>query len=262
MTKQEQIYIPLINEFKENTKDLYEHNLWKNKHKDLSGLFIPHVFENYNNATNKIFYIGQDTYNWIDLKETYSLTAEQYLEKNNNWPKTIKVALNNTDSYYRPYSFWNFVSKLQLAFNNEKYDSLLDLSSTKETVLNQLGWGNIFSLEKLCTIEKYGNVFASTFDKDIYKKLLNASKKISRIKNIMDAFNPNYIIILAWQEVEKWLFGELEYEFNRNESIEELLSVYNIKNSSTKILWTYHPRALCWKKQKPDELIKILIDRK
>ena len=78
----------------------------------------------------------------------------------------------------------------------------------------------------------------------------------------MDAFNPNYIIILAWQEVEKWLFGELEYEFNRNESIEKLLSVYNIKNSSTKILWTYHPRALCWKEQKPDELIKILIDRK
>ena len=182
----------------------------------------------------------------------------EYLEKNNNWPKTIKVALNNTDSYYRPYSFWNFVSKLQLAFNNEKYDSLLDLSSSQETVLNQLGWGNIFSLEKLCTIEKYGNDFTSTFDKDIYKKILNASKKISRIKNIVDAFNPNYIILLAWQEVEKWLFRDLEYDFNRSESKKNLLSVYNIKKSSTKILWTYHPRALCWKNQKPDELIKLL----
>ena len=79
---QEKIYIPLIQDFKKQTLDLYE-KVWINKTSDFSGLFIPHVFDNYYSAKTKVFFIGQDTYEWLELEKIYDLSEKDYLAENN-----------------------------------------------------------------------------------------------------------------------------------------------------------------------------------
>ena len=123
---QEKIYIPLIRDFKNQTADLYK-KVWINKTADFSGLFIPHVFDDYYSAKTKVFFIGQDTYGWSELEKNYTLSEKDYLVENNKWPESIDVTLEWTN----PYTFWNFVNRLQLAFNGEKYDSLQNLSSSQ-----------------------------------------------------------------------------------------------------------------------------------
>lgn len=253
---QEKIYIPLIKDFKNHTVNLYK-NLWINKDADLSGLFIPHVFDDYYNAKTKVFFIGQDTYGWPELEKTYNWSEKDYLKENNIWPESI----DNTLEWTNPYTFWNFVNRVQLAFNGEKYDSLQNLSSSQCKILNQLGWGNIYSLEILETIAKYGEGFNKSFNHDIYSELLKKTQNISKLKNVIDAFHPDYIVILAWKYVEDWYLEGLEVRFIENESIDNLLSVYRLSNG-TKIFWTYHPQALCRKRQDLDELIKLFLNRK
>lgn len=253
---QEKIYVPLIQDFKKQTLDLYK-NIWINKTSDLSGLFIPHVFDDYYCAKTKVFYIGQDTYEWLDLEKTYNLSEKDYLAENNKWPASIDITLEWTN----PYTFWHFVNRIQLAFNGEKYDTLKRLSSSQRKVLNQLGWGNIYSLEILKTIGKYGDLFNKSFDHSIYADLLKRTLNISKLKNVIDAFHPNYIIILGWQYVEDWYLEGLGAQFIAEKSIDNLLSVYEL-NNGTNVLWTYHPQALCRKGQNLDELIKIILDRR
>ena len=55
---QEKIYIPLIRDFKLQTTNLYK-KVWGNKTADFSGLFIPHVFDDYYSAKTKLFFIKQ-----------------------------------------------------------------------------------------------------------------------------------------------------------------------------------------------------------
>ena len=133
---QEKIYLPLIESFKNQTSELYK-KLWLKKTPDidLSGLFIPHVFDAYYEAKRKFFYIGQDTYYWTPLSNVYNLNGVEYLKKNNEWPESIDKTLEWT----KPYDFWNFVNRLQLAFNDEKFDSLQNLVDSQRSLLNQLG---------------------------------------------------------------------------------------------------------------------------
>lgn len=253
---QEKIYAPLIRDFKNLTSNLYK-KLWKNKTADLSGLFIPHVFDDYYNAKTKVFFIGQDTYGWLELEKTYIWSEKDYLAENNKWPESVDTTLKWTN----PYTFWNFVNRLQLAFNDEKYDSLQNLSSSQRKILNQVGWGNIYSLEILETIAKYGEEFNQSFDHSVYSDLLKNTQKISKLKNVIDAFHPDYILILAWKYVDDWYLEGLDAQYIANESIDNLLSVYKL-NNGTKVLWTYHPQALCRKKQNLEELIQIFLTRR
>lgn len=253
---QEKIYIPLIKDFKKQTLDLYK-KVWINKTSEFSGLFIPHVFNDYYSAKTKVFFIGQDTYEWLALEKIYYLSEKAYLAENNKWPESIDATLEWTN----PYTFWHFVNRLQLAFNGEKYDTLQNLSLRQRKVLNQLGWGNIYSLEILETISKYGDEFNQSFNPTIYADLFNRAQNISKLKNVIDAFHPDYVIILAWQYVEDWYLEGLDAQFIAEESIDRLLCVYKL-NNGPKILWTYHPQALCRKSQNLDELIKIILDRR
>lgn len=253
---QEKIYIPLIRDFKLQTTNLYK-KVWVNKTADFSGLFIPHVFDDYYNAKTKLFFIGQDTYGWPELEKTYALSEKDYLVENNKWPVSVDTTLEWTN----PYTFWNFVNRVQLAFNGEKYDIKKNLSTSQYKALNQLGWGNIYSLEILETIKKYGDEFYHSFDHSIYSELLSKSQNISKLKNIINAFNPDYVIVLAWKYVEDWYLDGLDARYIPSESIDNLLSVYKLSNGA-KVLWTYHPQALCRKRQDLEELIEIFMKRK
>lgn len=255
---QEKIYLPLIKEFKEQTETLYKNYLWIEKSNDLSGLFIPHVLDEYKVSRKKVFYIGQDTYEWIPLGNLYEKMEENYLLENNTWPLSTDDILKLSKNKY---TFWNFVSKIQLAINGEQYNDLKNLCDSKKKVLNQLGWGNLYSLERFSTIRKYEETFIKSFNHKIYKKLLKKSKDISKLKNILKAYEPNYVVILAWQNVKNWYFDGIEAEFIKEESMERLLAVYNVKETNAKIFWTYHPQALCRKKQDLNNLIEIILKR-
>lgn len=255
---QEKIYVPLIESFKKQTSDLYK-KLWISKSSDidLSGLFIPHVFEDYYKARKKIFYIGQDTYYWTPLSNVYNLTETEYLMKNNDWPESIDKTLEWT----RPYDFWNFVNRLHLVLNDEECDNLQNLGASQRSILNQIGWGNIYSLETFKTIKKYGEDVSNAFDNSVYSIMFEEAKKVSSLNHVIEAFNPDYIVILAWQDVEEWYFKGLNVRYIAEKSIENLLSVYEIENSGKKILWTYHPNALRFKGQDLGGLTNILKDR-
>lgn len=254
---QEKVYIPLLREFKNNTQDLYK-NLWISRGEDLSGVFIPHVFDDYYNAKTKVFFIGQDTYGWTGLEQTYSLSEEKYLAENNKWPDSIDTILEWTN----PYTFWNFAARVQLALNGYRPSDLSNLSTSQRTVINQIGWGNLYSLEIPETVAKYGEDFNASFDHGKYSELLKATQKISKLKNVIDAFKPDYVVILAWKYVEDWLFEGLNVRHLQDESIPELLSVYEIAGVGTKIFWTYHPQALCRKSQDLEALISLFLNRK
>lgn len=87
------------------------------------------------------------------------------------------------------------------------------------------------------------------------------SQNISKLKNIINAFNPDYVIVLAWKYVEDWYLDGLDARYIASESIDNLLSVYKLSNGA-KVLWTYHPQALCRKSQDLEELIEIFMKRK
>ena len=152
------------------------------------------------------------------------------------------------------------MNRTQLALNGEKYDSLQNISESQRKILNQLGWGNIFSLELPETIVKYGVEFNKSFDHSVYSELLKSTQKISKLKNIIEAFHPDYVVILAWKYVEDWYLDGLDAKYIAEESIDNLLRVYKL-NNGTKVFWTYHPQALCRKSQNLDELIRMFIDR-
>ncbi len=57
-------------------------------------------------------------------------------------------------------------------------------------------------METFDTIKKEGIESNKDFDSFVYSELLNESKKLSKLKNILEAFNPDYIVILAWKDVE------------------------------------------------------------
>ena len=257
MTTQEKIYLPLIQSFKTENIDLYKNNLWIKPaaQTDFSGLFIPHyISKEYESLEKKIFFVGQDTYEWVPLANVFNLSENDYLIKNNSWPNNSKEILK----WINPYTFWNFVCKLQLSMNGFASD-LSAIDEQKERLLNGIGWGNLYSLELPETIRKYGEEFNSLFDHNIYNRLLESSCNISKLKYILDAFKPDYVVILAWKYVENWYFDELEVEYIENECIPDLLSCYKINN--TKVFWTYHPQALCRKSQDLNELTNYIINR-
>lgn len=248
------IYKDLVSTFCKNTYNLYN-SMWNEKiDYDLSGLFIPHVLNEYGKTQKKVFYIGQDTYEWTDLEDVYikwqQNNLSEYFERNNNWPKNLSDILEYKS---RSNNFWETICRIQLAIHNLDYSISLDSVDKKTNkILSSIGWGNLFSLEVIETVKKYkynDKPLTEYFDLTKYKAIQKEAESISKLKNILDAYDPDLIIIMSWNNyAEEFFFDGIDYTWNEEQFIDGLISTYSINNSNKKVIWCNHPNRLRYKK--------------
>ena len=215
--------------------------------------FIPHVFPNYGKADTKIFYFGRDTYYWLNSTELTINNIEGYLEKNSQVVDPVKqVPLYKNNSN----SFWTFVAQLHLFIRTGKLKTDFCQFTEKETCfLNEIGYGNLHAVELQQSLENEG--IWGEINPIEYKKLIQKSEFLNRMKYVLDIWKPDFIFILSWENYLE-IFNGLEYE-NRAEWYEDnLRAVYTIKGYKTKIIWTSHPRRFAFLGMNTHSMIEYL----
>ena len=225
------------------------------------GLFIPYSFENYHSAQKKIFYIGRDTFGWIKFKEMMedykNGLLNEYLDKNSNVVTVQGKNESSSDTHSlkeewnknNKWDFWKYSQKLHLYINLGKKDiDITKLTDDEYQIIEEMGYGNLNSLEHdrtLQTLDYYGTdkkCWDVIQDKDKFNELRQASRRLDRIKHVLDAYRPDLIIIMNWED-RMDIFEGLEINEIKDFYIDKLRSVYEIPEYNTKVIWTNHPGA-------------------
>jgi hypothetical protein len=247
-------YSPLVAEFCSK--------LAHKKQLPIYGPFLPNCMQAYATAKVKVFYVGQDTYYWIPLRDLLKFyrsgDVAAYIKENNSWlsvENISKAAGNN------PNHFWTFVRRLHLQLKGESSSSnVVALTQKQKAMLEELGWGNLNSIEKPSTLRNEG--LWGDLDQEAYWNIKNDSRRLDTLKCLLDVFQPDIVFILNWDDgKEEDAFKGLSVTWNKSEFIEDLVATYKVKGYRAKIIWTRHPGSLKWVSIDPDELIEKLIER-
>lgn len=245
-------FLPLVEDFCKAAEEIGSEGYPRH------GLFVPYTFENYQTAQHKIFYVGRDTYCWIKfdemMKDYINSSLNKYLDKNSN---VVTVQGDNCDlsdthslkgwNINNKWDFWRYSQKLHLYITR----GLKDIDITKLTAeeydsIEQMGYGNLNCIEHDRTLKniKYadGTCWELIGDKSKFYELKLVSRKLDRIKHILDAYNPDLIIIMNWED-RMDIFEGLEVNEIKDFYIDKLRSVYEIPQYNTKVIWTNHPGA-------------------
>lgn len=212
---------------------------------------LPYVYPKYWENEVRLFYIGRDTYGW-DLGEGgfsdfFSMydrgDFEGYFEKNNR-VLTTKSRLGGWAGF--PASFWETINSLHLFIRMNRMPNLRRLTDEETEILDEIGYGNLNSIEIPQTLRKEG--YWNDIDKEKYWNIKRASEIfLDKYEWIVDAFNPNVSIITTWSGDEKKYFRNLEYEQIGDETEGKLkIAVYKVAQGDKKsiVVWTYHPSYL------------------
>lgn len=265
-------FLPLLENVCECAKSVGE-DAWPT-----NGVFIPYTFENYNKAPYKIMYVGRDTAGWVKFKEMMNDYQDQklthYIEKNSN---VVTVQGRNEDgsdahslregwNVTHSIDFWKFCQRLHLYIRTGREDfEITQLTNDEYDIIEEMGYGNLNTIEHDNTLKKgRKDKDGNTIDGDWYRinrekfyQIRQASREIDKLKHLLEAYNPDLIIILNWEE-RKDVFEGLSETWVEDQYIERIRAVYTLANKSTKILWTSHPNAHnCGS---PYERIKLLGD--
>lgn len=248
-------FLPLVEEFCKTAKALGSGVYPKH------ALFVPYTFENYQSAPKKIFYIGRDSEGWIKFDEMMrdfeNGNLDSYLEKNTNVVTAQGENDDNTEYHdvhslregwniNNKWTFWTYCQKLHL-YITKGYENvdITNLTEDDYQTIEQMGYGNLNAIEHDGTLKKDrdGKCWWDLIDdKENFYKLRIASRKLDRIKHILDAYNPDLIIILNWEERDD-IFEGLEEKWIEDYYIDKLRAVYTIEGYDTKIIWSNHPNA-------------------
>lgn len=254
MTKQEEIYLPMLNDFCAQFKNCG----WVSH---LFGLFLPNTAPKYNEISPKIFYIGKETKNWEpEFKDMldYCLANNgiNYIREQNKWLCTPSNILKEAKN-----PFWNTIIKLHIYLHTNK--SVTDLKKLNENqleLLNTIGWGNLNSIITKEGLEQYSKEWEDDFDwwgeediaHDLYNKIKKESYVFDKLKFILDIYNPDVIYIFNENKNEEKHYSQyldgLKWTWcSETEIYDDLLASYTIEDYNTKIIWTTHPRTLAQK---------------
>lgn len=225
------------------------------------GLFIPYTFENYHSAQKKIFYMGRDTAGWIKFEEMIedykNGSLNEYLDKNSKVVTVQGKNENSSDTHSlkegwnidNKWDFWRYSQKLHLYITLGMTDiDITQLTDDEYQIIEEMGYGNLNSLEHdrtLQTLDYYGTdkkCWDVIQDKDKFNELRQASRRLDRIKHVLDAYRPDLIIIMNWED-RMDIFEGLEINEIKDFYIDKLRSVYEIPEYNTKVIWTNHPGA-------------------
>lgn len=263
MPVNKQYFLPLVEEFCKKAVDLGAESYPPH------GLFVPYTFEKYEEAPIKIFYVGRDTYGWISFKEMMQDFKNgelgNYLQKNSNVvtvrgrnqvdadEHSLKEGWNKNNRW----SFWTFCQKLHLYITMHKKDvDLRELTDADYQSIEQMAYGNLNSIEHDRTLQKMGNM-ARIADISKFQLLRDESRKIDRLRHIIEAYSPDLIIVLNWEERDD-VFEGLEYRWEEQWYEDKLRAVYNIAGYKTKVLWSLHPAHFSYESINPCDMIEYL----
>ena len=245
MKQMSNIFAPLLENFLQATKTINSGYPY--------GPFIPHVFEQYGQAPLKVFYCGRDTYYWLNEGLLSKDIILSYLSRNAS-VITPEVMTNNNNLS----NFWTFVSQLHLYLRTgEIADDLTQLSPEQTQIIREVGYGNLHSIELKQSLVNEGTW--EDINPSEYNLLVQKSKSLDKLKYILEAYEPDIVFILSWENYMEF-FNGLGYENIASWYEEDLRSVFTIKGYHTKVIWTSHPRRFSFLKKDAKDMIKYLGD--
>lgn len=225
--------------------------------------FIPYAFPSYGFSGKKVFYIGIDTYYWgtypVDLFNGQILDNFEYLlRKNDDVVTTRRILL---DWAYDKGTFWKFICKLQLYIQTGRLYSTEDLrklSLDEICHIDSMGYGNLNSIELNNTLSDEG--YWVNMNHEAYWAMKQASASLDELKPILDAYNPDYVIVLSSNIDESKFFNGLKYIHLEQHDEDCFRVLYNIEDYNTKIIQTCHPRRFSFKSTNDDEMVPYIAD--
>jgi hypothetical protein len=241
-------FLPLVKEFCQTANEIGQAGY------PVSGLFVPYTFEKYATAPKKIFYVGRDTAGWVKFDEMMqdfqSGNLSNYLDKNSNVVTVLGKNQDETDEHSlkenwnttNKWNFWTYCQKLHLYITKGYTEvDITKLDDEDYQIIEQMGYGNLNSIEHDNSQKNMG-IWGKIVDKSKFHQLRLASRKFDRLKHILDAYAPDLIIILNWENRDD-VFEGLKFEWHKDSYIEGLRAMYTIEGYDTKILWSNHPNA-------------------
>lgn len=252
---QSNIYIPLLAEYCKQNEDTIL----------FSGYpylpFIPVAFKNYEKSCPKIFYVGIDTYYWnksidklIDCYKNEHLSEILTINNKVVTPKRILEEWHGDKGV-----FWEFVCKLHLYIRTGcilKNDDLRSLSQEEVAMIEEIGYGNMNSIELQSTLGPQKEDIWDSINESLYWQLKHFSEQtIDPIENLIMAYDPDYIVIFGWGGTKQHVFKGLKY-FSITDAYEDgFRALYTLYNYKAKIVWTSHPRRFSFLKTNQDEMV-------
>ena len=189
--KYKEFIIPKLKEFWTDHKEDYIKSGLNN------GLFLPHVFDGYDECDKKIFYIGQDVPYWLFQEQMVELfnagKFEEYLKINNEvlQPLGKRMAWGNS-----PAAFWTMVNKLHLYLLTEEWKQDINkISKKEEKLLDSVGYSNISYVPIMKSIVNYGDW--NKIDPERYVDTLKALFPMEQLQGIVSSFDPDIIVVLT-----------------------------------------------------------------
>lgn len=244
-------YLPLVQRFFKETQQLYSCGY-------PYGPFIPYAMPRYQEAPLKVFYLGRDTYYWAPrdrfLESMRNGKPEDYLKANCDVLKADDIlnGYNNNSG-----SFWNFVAKLHLFIRTGHYfEDINALGSREKQLIEEIGYGNLNGIEVRKTLENEGTWQEITSVAD-YHKLRQSGKVFEKIKNLLEAYHPDFIVIMNWEERDD-IFEGLNVHWLKDYYMDSVQAVYEIEGYDTKIIWTAHPRRFGFLGTNPRQMVMRL----
>ena len=242
-------YLPLLKRFCEIALPLYECGYPQ-------GPFIPYTMPNYGKAKLKVMFVGQDTKGWTRYnvldKAFKSERLSDYLEENISNVRVEKALMawgNNIRA------FWPFADKLYLLIRTGEYVSDLKcLDDEQIEILKEVGYGNLHSIEIPDTLRRRFDYYEDDLkvwdlitNIELYNCIREAARPFETIKSMIEAYNPDYMFVLAWKGSDEEFFENTDYLWQEGfkGKIEEkkYQAVYLSKTYKTKVIWSLHPSS-------------------
>ncbi|MGN0845329.1 MAG: hypothetical protein ACI4QT_08950 [Kiritimatiellia bacterium] len=180
---------------------------------------LPYVYSRYGESEKlpRYFYIGRDTYGWdlgggsgfSDFFEKYDANDfAGYLRKNCT-ALTTEKRMTAWNGYVG--SFWYVVNMMHLRLRLGRIPDMSRLTPDEKRLLEEIGYGNLNSIELPDTLKK--QKCWEDIDQDKYWKIKESSEKfLDRYDLVQDAFFPMVSIITSWTGEEEKYFRDLRYE--------------------------------------------------
>ena len=249
-----QYYLPLLKDFCNKTISLYEKDAYD------QGPFIPYVMSNYDDAPVKILYVGRDTNYWEPFKTLHNAfkedNLEKYLDANKECVNVDKMLEWKNSSG----SFWNTANKLHLLIRTGKfYSDINAIGEEEKRLLEESGYGNLFSIELPQTIKKrYGDDDYQLPEE--YWEICKAAKSFETLKSMIEAYNPDYVFVFTWIDKEDDFFEGTDFKQQKGWYEKSFRAVYTSKEYHTKVIWTLHPNRFKFLQTSVEEMCHYLAD--
>lgn len=248
-----QYYLPLLKDFCNKTISLYEGAYDQ-------GPFIPYVMSNYDGAPIKNMYVGRDTYYWEPFETLHKAFIEGALDK--YLDANIKCVTTDTMLKWKNNSgsFFNTIEKLHLLLRTSKYVSDITTIGKKEKdILEEIGYGNLFSIEIPQTIKKRYEDNTYLPPKE-YWEICNAAKPFETLKSMIEAYDPDCVFVFSWIDKENDFFEGTDYTQQKEWFEDGFRAVYTSKQYHTKVIWTLHPNRFSFLRTSVEEMCYYLAD--